>query len=137
MFPPAHGVIGWRLYATPHDHNSHSQIPSHDSPFTRYPRILHWLILTQDCLQTRSGSFGRLNCCWSSPAQSVLPSGLIHIFDQDFFLSETCTYLRKATYISGTGVGLSRFHIARRTLFCRRCSFNRRASAAYSQVGQA
>jgi hypothetical protein len=35
--------------------------------------------------QIRIGWDWLLNCCWSSPAQSFLASGLVQTFDQDFF----------------------------------------------------
>jgi hypothetical protein len=55
------------------------------------------------------GSVSRLNCCWSSPAQSFLASGLVETFDQDFLsLSWTCTCLRNgASSRTSGGVGLS------------------------------
>jgi hypothetical protein len=34
-----------------------------------------------------SRSVDLLNCCWPSPAQSFLASGLVEIFDKVFFLS--------------------------------------------------
>jgi hypothetical protein len=60
------------------DSNGHSltnwHFPSHKTDFTLWTNS-----------PTGLPSVGRLNCCWSSPAQSFLASGFVETFDQDCF----------------------------------------------------
>jgi hypothetical protein len=55
-----------------------------------YFNFVHFTISIQfqrgaDSYPTSMLSVGLLNCCWSSPAQSVLASGLVEIYDQDLY----------------------------------------------------
>jgi hypothetical protein len=51
-------------------------------------------------------SVGQLNCCWPSPAQSFLASGLVETFDQDFFLLDMYVF-EKWGLLLAKGKGLS------------------------------
>jgi hypothetical protein len=44
-------------------------------------------------------SVGRSNCCWSSPAQSFLASGLVEIYDQGFCSLQKLYVFRSGAYL--------------------------------------
>jgi hypothetical protein len=51
---------------------------------------------------------GRLNSCWSSPAQSSLTSGLVEVYDQDFYsLLDVYEFRNGASYSTRGWVGVS------------------------------
>jgi hypothetical protein len=54
------------------------------------------------------GAFGRVHCCWPSPAESFLALGLLEIYDQDFFSILDMYVFRNGASFSMRGeVGLS------------------------------
>jgi hypothetical protein len=73
--------------------NSHARAKSSVSSLgvaTRRLSTVGTFLPRGDCLKTASdsdflGLVGRLNCCWSSPAQPFLASDLVETFGQDFF----------------------------------------------------
>jgi hypothetical protein len=69
---------------------SHCRLQTPD--FQLSLQIADWLPEENWCFQHGiavglTARSGKLNCCWFSPAQSFLASGLVESFDQDFFLS--------------------------------------------------
>jgi hypothetical protein len=77
------------------------------SPLAGWPRDWgsrdHFLLHS-----VQNGSVGRLNCCWPSPAQSFLASGLVEIYEQDFCSPlDMYVFRNGASSLMRGGVGLS------------------------------
>jgi hypothetical protein len=68
---------------------------------------------------------------------SVLGFALSYVANICIFMILYDFCLLPALYNSRTGMRLGKLPVVRRTLFCRRCNFNRWESAANTQVGEA
>jgi hypothetical protein len=58
-------------------------------------------------------SVGRVNCCWPSPAHSILVSGPIGTYDQMFILSKTFTCFAMGPPLGREGGGVSDYYRSR------------------------
>jgi hypothetical protein len=67
-----------------------------------------WLPLAPSLVCSQTSPVGRLYCCWPSPAQSLLASSLVDIYEQDLCsLLDMSVFRSAVSFSTRGGVGFS------------------------------